>query len=110
MMNSKIKNIALLLLLGFGAISTANAYEDDFFGVSHNFDNRAYCSRPQAYYDARPVYVERPRVVYYDQPTVRYRNYDTQPYYYDDDYDGKYIHKYKHKHHKHHKHDDDDDE
>ena len=107
MMNIKIRNIGLFLLLGFGAISSANAHDNDFFGLSLNLGGPAYYVRPQVYYYARPVYVDPPRVIYYGQPVVSDRYYDAPPDYYDDSYDVKYKHKHKYKHHKH---DDDDDD
>ena len=110
MMNSKIRNAGLLLLLGFGAISSANAHDRDFFGLSLNFGRPAYYAAPEVYYDARPVYV-RPRVVYYDQPVVGYGYYNAQPYYYDDDEHGhQHGHGHAYGHYKHHHHDDDDDD
>ena len=69
-MNIKIRNIGLLLLLGLGTISSANAHDHDFFGLSLNLGSPAYYARPEVYYDARPVYVDPPRVIYYGQPVV----------------------------------------
>ena len=109
MMNSKIRNAGLLFLLGFGAISSANAHDRDFFGLSLNFGSPAYYARPNVYYDARPVYIEPPRVVYYDQPVVSYGHYNARPYYYDDEYEHQHGHSHNYGHHQHH-HDDDDDD
>ena len=113
-MNINIKKIALLLLLGFGTISSAYAHNDDddffdFFGLSLNFGSPAYYGRPPVYYDTRPVYVEPPRVIYDERPVVRYGYYNTQPYYYDDDYD-EHGHGHAYGHYKHHHHEDEDDD
>ena len=107
-MNINIRKIALLLLLGFGTISSANAHDkdDDFFGLSLNFGSPAYYGRPPVYYDSRPVYVEPPRVIYDERPVVRYGHYDAQPYY----YDGEQDHGHAYGHYKHHNHDDEDDD
>ena len=109
-MNINIRNIALLLLLGFSTISSANARDndDDFFGLSLNFGSPAYYGRPPVYYDTRPVYVEPPRVIYDERPVVRYGYYDAQPYYYEGEHE--YGHGHAYGHYKHHHHDDDDDD
>ena len=110
-MNINIRNIALLLLLGFGTMSSACAHEDDFFdffGLSLNFGSPAYYGRPPVYYDARPVYVEPPRVIYDERPVVRYGYYDAQPYYYDDEHEHRHGHAYGH--YKHHHHEDEDED
>ena len=111
MMNIKIRNIGLFLLLGLDSMSAANAHDHDFFGLSLNLGGPAYYARPEVYYDASPVYVERPRVIYYEHPVVTYGYYEAQPYYYGGDYD-EHEHKHGHAygHYKHHHHDDDDDD
>ena len=101
MMNIKNRNIGFLLLLGFGTISPANAYDNQSFGLSINLGGPAYYARPEVYYEAHPVYVERPHVIYYDQHVVR-----SQPYYYDEHGRG---HAYGHHKRHHHDHDDHDD-
>ena len=110
-MSVNIKKIALLLLLGFGTMSSAYAHDDDdFFGLSLNFGSQAYYGRPPIYYDARPVYVEPPRVIYDERPVVRYGYYDAQPYYYNGEHEHGHGHAYGHyKHQRHHDDEDDDD-
>jgi hypothetical protein len=113
MNSSNIKNIGALLLLSFGAVSSANAHEHghDFLDLSLNLSGPAYYVEPEFYYDARPVYVEPPRVLYYDRPIVSYEHHDSQPYYYEDDYDEhehRHGHGHAYGHYKHHHHDDDD--
>ena len=106
MMSINIKKIALLLLLGFGTMSSAYAQDDDdFFGLSLNFGSPAYYGRPPVQYCASLVYVQPPRVIYYELP--RYGYYDAQPYY----YDGKHEHGhgYAYGHYKHNHYDEDDD-
>ncbi len=112
MMKSNIRNIGLLLLLGVGTLGTmgtANAHDHDFFGFSLNLGGPAYYAPPDAYYDARPVYIEqRPRVVYYDQPVERYGYYGGQAYYQDERHEHhERNHGYGHYRHQH-EHDDDD--
>ena len=111
-MRINIRNLALLLLLGLGTISSAYAHDDDFFGLSLNFGSPAYYGRPPGYYDARPVYVEPPRVIYDERPVVRYGYYDAQPYYYDGEHEHEHEHGHGHAygHYKHHHHDDEDDD
>ena len=111
-MNINIRNIALLLLLAFGTISSANARDndDDFFGLSLNFGSPVYYGRPQVYYDAHPVYVEPPRVIYDERPFVRYGYYDAQPYYHDGEYEHGHGHGHAYGQYKHHHEDEDDDD